>query len=93
MTVNGVDPHKPCGCCGPKRQSCRRLLAIIGPSGAGKTTLLAALAGQVPVSQRMRLSGSVTVNGVPIDRAGHRQGYVQQEDIFYSQLTVRWPAG
>jgi ABC-type multidrug transport system ATPase subunit len=66
-----------------------RLLAIIGPSGAGKTTLLAALAGQVPVSQQMRLSGSVTVNGVPIDRAGHRQGYVQQEDIFYSQLTVR----
>lgn len=66
-----------------------RLLAIIGPSGAGKTTLLAALAGQVPVSQRMRLSGSVTVNGTPIDRAGHRQGYVQQEDIFYSQLTVR----
>jgi ABC-type multidrug transport system ATPase subunit len=66
-----------------------RLLAIIGPSGAGKTTLLAALAGQVPVSQRMRLSGSVTVNGTPIDRSGHRQGYVQQEDIFYSQLTVR----
>lgn len=68
---------------------CCRLLAIIGPSGSGKTSLLSTLAGQVPVSQHMKLSGSVTVNGVPIDRAGHCQGYVQQEDIFYSQLTVR----
>lgn len=66
-----------------------RLLAIIGPSGAGKTTLLNALAGQVPVSKRMTLTGSVTVNGVPITESHHRQGYVQQEDIFYSQLTVR----
>jgi len=65
------------------------LLAIIGPSGAGKTTLLNTLAGNVPVSQHMSLRGSVTVNGVPIDRASQRQGYVQQEDIFYSQLTVR----
>lgn len=66
-----------------------RLLAIIGPSGAGKTILLNTLAGNVPVSKRMTLAGSVTLNGVPIGEAGHRQGYVQQEDIFYSQLTVR----
>lgn len=30
----------------------------------------------------------VTVNGVPATDANHKQAYVQQEDIFFSQLTV-----
>ena len=64
----------------------------MGPSGSGKTTLLNALAGQVPRQERMDLSGTVTVNGKARQESNHRQGYVQQEDIFYSQLTVRCDA-
>ena len=30
----------------------------------------------------------VTVNGVTATESNHKQGYVQQEDVFYSQLTV-----
>lgn len=62
----------------------------ICPAGSGKTTLLNSLAGQVPRQERLHLSGRVLVNGVPSGHAGHRQGYVQQEDLFYSQLTVKW---
>eukprot|EP00197_Chlamydomonas_leiostraca_P006364 CAMPEP_0202866206 /NCGR_PEP_ID=MMETSP1391-20130828/7260_1 /ASSEMBLY_ACC=CAM_ASM_000867 /TAXON_ID=1034604 /ORGANISM="Chlamydomonas leiostraca, Strain SAG 11-49" /LENGTH=699 /DNA_ID=CAMNT_0049546135 /DNA_START=95 /DNA_END=2194 /DNA_ORIENTATION=- len=65
-----------------------RLLALMGPSGSGKTTLLNALAGQVPCSTSITLSGSLTINGQPSTESNHRQGYVQQEDVFYSQLTV-----
>ena len=70
-------------------QCCRRLLAIIGPSGSGKTTLLTALAGQMASSGALALSGEVTLNGTPQAQADVRQGFVAQEDIFYSQLTVR----
>lgn len=66
-----------------------RLLAIMGPSGSGKTTLLNALAGQLPRSGRTRLSGEITVNGVPRRDSRHRQAYIKQEDVFFSQLTVR----
>ncbi|KAK9823842.1 hypothetical protein WJX72_005871 [[Myrmecia] bisecta] len=66
-----------------------RLLALMGPSGSGKTTLLNALSGQVPFAKRMHLEGRLTMNGQPAATAAFRQGYVQQEDIFYSQLTVR----
>mmetsp|Transcript_19242 Transcript_19242/g.58081 ORF Transcript_19242/g.58081 Transcript_19242/m.58081 type:complete len:689 (-) Transcript_19242:421-2487(-) len=66
-----------------------RLLAIIGPSGSGKTTLLTALAGQMAGSGALSLSGEVTLNGTPQAVADVRQGFVAQEDIFYSQLTVR----
>ena len=59
-------------------------------AGSGKTTLLNSLAGQVPRQERLHLSGRVLVNGLPSGHAGHRQGYVQQEDLFYSQLTVKW---
>jgi len=43
---------------------------------------------QVPCSASLNLSGIVTVNDVPISKSNHRQAYVQQEDVFYSQLTV-----
>ena len=59
------------------------------PSGAGKTTLLNALAGQLPRNAALELCGAISVNGVSVDASAHRQGYVQQEDIFFSQLTVK----
>jgi ABC-type multidrug transport system ATPase subunit len=66
-----------------------RLLAIMGPSGGGKTSLLNALAGQVPATKGMRLRGDLAINGAPRAAASVRQAYVQQEDMFYAQLTVR----
>ena len=69
-----------------------RLLAIMGPSGSGKTTLLNSLAGQLLKSKGLRLEGRVHVNG----KAAHgdellklKKAYVRQEDIFYTQMTVR----
>lgn len=62
----------------------------MGPSGSGKTTLLNALAGQVPASSRLTLRGRIHVNSTPQQQSSHAQGYVQQEDVFFSQLTVRY---
>ncbi|KAF6002632.1 hypothetical protein F1559_000727 [Cyanidiococcus yangmingshanensis] len=60
--------------------------AILGGSGAGKTTLLNALAGRsaVPISE-----GSILFNGQPRTHATRRLiGYVMQDDVFFSNLTV-----
>ena len=38
----------------------------------------------------MHLQGNIRVNGQPRGIAAYKQGYVQQEDMFYAQLTVRW---
>jgi ABC-type multidrug transport system ATPase subunit len=37
----------------------------------------------------LSLSGQLTVNKVAATESNHRQAYVQQEDVFYSMLTVR----
>ncbi|GLJ09395.1 hypothetical protein SUGI_0108540 [Cryptomeria japonica] len=66
-----------------------RLLAIMGPSGSGKTTLLNVLAGQLVASPRLHLMGRLYVNGNPFSSASHKIAYVTQEDLFFSQLTVR----
>ncbi|KAM0878139.1 hypothetical protein ACQ4PT_035054 [Festuca glaucescens] len=66
-----------------------RLLALMGPSGSGKTTLLNVLAGQLAASPSLHLSGYVYVNGQPMSQGGYKIAYVRQEDIFFSQLTVR----
>lgn len=70
-----------------------RMLAIMGPSGSGKTTLLNTLAGQVKFSKKASLTGTLLVDGVAAGGAGGaagvRQAYVRQEDIFYTQMTVR----
>lgn len=63
-----------------------RLTAIMGPSGSGKTTLLSALAGQMPYSAAVHLCGAVTANGVPLQAAKLRAGFVQQDDLFYPQV-------
>ncbi|MQM02983.1 hypothetical protein Taro_035757, partial [Colocasia esculenta] len=66
-----------------------RLLAIMGPSGSGKTTLLNVLAGQFAASPRLRLTGYLDVNGRPRSGGEYNVAYVRQEDLFFSQLTVR----
>ncbi|KAG9139257.1 hypothetical protein Leryth_011265 [Lithospermum erythrorhizon] len=66
-----------------------RLLAIMGPSGSGKTTLLNVLAGQTTASPRLHLSGILEVNGLSISNKTYKSAYVRQEDLFFSQLTVR----
>lgn len=37
----------------------------------------------------MELQGNITINKARLTDSSHRQAYVQQEDLFYSQLTVR----
>jgi len=65
------------------------LLAIMGPSGAGKTSLLNALAGRLPKSNHGELQGDITVNGRPRDKFFRQMvGYVMQDDVFFSNLTV-----
>ncbi|WOL02861.1 ABC transporter G family member 7 [Canna indica] len=66
-----------------------RLLAIMGPSGSGKTTLLNVLAGQLVASPRLHLSGRLDINGLPMPSGGYKVAYLRQEDLFFSQLTVR----
>ncbi|XP_074589670.1 ABC transporter G family member 7 [Curcuma longa] len=66
-----------------------RLLAIMGPSGSGKTTLLNVLAGQLLASPRLHLSGHIDINGLPMPSGGYKFAYLRQEDLFFSQLTVR----
>ncbi|KAL3830815.1 hypothetical protein ACJIZ3_019617 [Penstemon smallii] len=66
-----------------------RLLAIMGPSGSGKTTLLNVLAGQIVASPRLHLSGLLEVNEQPFSNKTYKFAFVRQEDLFFSQLTVR----
>ncbi|XP_033149001.1 ABC transporter G family member 21 isoform X2 [Drosophila busckii] len=61
------------------------VLAIMGPSGSGKTTLLDCLSGQ-----RHFDSGHVYLNREPLSKKWRRKiGYVLQEEIFFTQLTLR----
>jgi ABC-type multidrug transport system ATPase subunit len=60
------------------------LVAIIGESGAGKTTLLKALAGVTQPD-----SGRVLANGEPIASRLTDVGYVPQQEIDHSALSIR----
>ncbi|KAI9087121.1 hypothetical protein K1719_030956 [Acacia pycnantha] len=66
-----------------------RLLAIMGPSGSGKTMLLDVLAGQLAASPQLNLSGHLEFNGKPSSNKTYKFAYVRQEDLHFSQLTVR----
>jgi ABC transport system ATP-binding/permease protein len=63
-------------------------VAVLGPTGAGKSTLLKALTGARPAD-----IGQVIYNGRDLYRSyaelRHRLGYVPQDDILHTQLTVR----
>jgi ABC transport system ATP-binding/permease protein len=66
----------------------RCFLAVVGPSGAGKSTLMGALTGFRPAG-----SGSVDYAGRDLyenyAELRHRIGYVPQENILHTPLTVR----
>ncbi|HEY2165910.1 MAG TPA: ATP-binding cassette domain-containing protein [Jatrophihabitantaceae bacterium] len=66
----------------------RALLAVVGPSGAGKSTLLNALTGFRPAD-----SGAVWYAGRDLyasyDELRRRIGYVPQDDLLHTTLTVR----
>jgi ABC-type multidrug transport system ATPase subunit len=66
----------------------RSFVAIVGGSGTGKTTLLNALSGLKPASE-----GQVLYNGQDyyhnLEVFNTQLGYVPQDDIIHSNLTVR----
>ena len=63
------------------------LTALMGATGAGKTTLLDALANRTFVGQ---ITGEIIVDGHPRDIEFEKTtGYVQQQDIHHSAMTVR----
>ena len=66
----------------------RALLAVLGPSGAGKSTLLNALTGFRPANV-----GTVRFGGRDLyaqyDELRRKIGYVPQDDILHTSLTVR----
>lgn len=70
------------------RLPARTLLAVVGPSGAGKSTLLHALTGFRPAD-----AGFVRYAGRDLyaeyDELRRRIGYVPQEDLLHTALTVR----
>lgn len=66
----------------------RCFMAVVGPSGAGKSTLLGALTGFRPAG-----SGAVQYDGRDLyenyAELRHRIGFVPQDDILHTPLTVR----
>ncbi|KAG7673347.1 hypothetical protein Ndes2526B_g03213 [Nannochloris sp. 'desiccata'] len=65
-----------------------RLLAVMGPTGSGKTSLINALAGRLQIGGS--LQGEILVNGKPRGRAFRSiSAYVMQDDILFSNLTVK----
>lgn len=66
----------------------RHLVALVGPNGAGKTTLLRALAGLIPST------GDVHVSGTPLSTLSLRErakqfGYLPQGHVVHWPLPVR----
>ena len=47
-------------------------IVLLGPNGAGKSSALRALSGSLRASRRVVVEGSVTIDGVPIDKLSKR---------------------
>jgi len=56
------------------------IVVVVGPNGAGKTTLCRAVAGYLP-GERVRVSGSVKVNG--LEQAGHDPANVARAGVCF----------
>ncbi|XP_010535206.1 PREDICTED: ABC transporter G family member 25-like [Tarenaya hassleriana] len=63
------------------------ILAVLGPSGSGKSTLLNAVAGRL---RGPGLTGKILANDRKLTRQIiKRTGFVAQDDLLYTHLTVR----
>ncbi|WCJ43407.1 ABC-2 type transporter family protein [Euphorbia peplus] len=63
-------------------------LALLGPSGSGKTTLLNILSGRL--KSNLNSSHAITYNGRPYANILKRRiGFVTQDDVVFSNLTVK----
>ena len=64
------------------------LVAVLGPSGCGKSTLLKALNGDSPKTTGKIFLSGLELNEENIDTIKTTIGYVPQDDIIHSELTV-----
>ncbi len=60
------------------------VVSLLGPSGCGKTTLLTIIAGF-----RNATSGTVLLNGRPVEQPGPDRGFVFQDFALFPWMTVR----
>ncbi|KAM0890096.1 hypothetical protein ACQ4PT_027281 [Festuca glaucescens] len=61
------------------------VLALMGPSGSGKTTLLSMLGGRAAADE-----GCISYNDEPFGKSLKRRiGFVTQDDVLFTHLTVR----
>lgn len=58
-------------------------VAIVGPSGCGKTTLLSIISGILKPT-----SGTVLLNGKPVEKSGEYIGYMFQKDQLFEWRTI-----
>eukprot|EP00929_Paragymnodinium_shiwhaense_P005187 TRINITY_DN10682_c0_g1_i1.p1 TRINITY_DN10682_c0_g1~~TRINITY_DN10682_c0_g1_i1.p1 ORF type:complete len:809 (+),score=178.21 TRINITY_DN10682_c0_g1_i1:240-2429(+) len=65
-----------------------RMVAIMGPSGCGKTTFMNVLCGKATYGTQ---TGDIFVNGKPtqVSKFKSMVGFVPQDDVVFSNLTVR----
>lgn len=66
----------------------RKFVALMGPSGCGKSTLLKGLNGDNPVTNGSVMIGSLKLNQENLKVLKSSIGYVPQDDIVHSDLTL-----